>query len=76
MTDMRREEEKRKLCEHDETLLQFNLYETKQDRVFPTTVKSRDEYRRKSIRIIEFSGKQSDWNGWSEKFPSQVKCRE
>ena len=22
----------------------------------------------KSIRIIEFSGKQSDWDGWSEKF--------
>ena len=22
----------------------------------------------KSIRIIEFSGSQSDWDGWSEKF--------
>ncbi len=29
----------------------------------------------KSVRIIEFSGKQADWDGWSEKFLARAKCR-
>ncbi len=28
-----------------------------------------------SVRIIEFSCKQLDWDGWSEKFIEQAKCR-
>ena len=30
----------------------------------------------KSIRIIEFSGKQSDWGGWSEKFLTKAEMKE
>ncbi len=29
----------------------------------------------KSVRIIEFSGKQFDWDGWSEKFFAKAKRR-
>ena len=29
----------------------------------------------KSIRIIEFSGNQSDWNGWSEKFLTKAEMK-
>ncbi len=28
-----------------------------------------------SVRIIEFSGKQADWDGWSEKFLARAKRR-
>ena len=31
--------------------------------------------KEKSIRIIEFSGKQSDWDVWSEKFLARAKCK-
>ena len=31
--------------------------------------------KEKSIGIIEFSGKQSDWDGWSEKFLAHSKCK-
>ncbi len=30
----------------------------------------------KSMRIIEFSGKQADWDGWSKKFHARAKRRE
>ena len=29
----------------------------------------------KSVRIIEFSGKQADWDGWSKKFLARAKHR-
>ncbi len=29
----------------------------------------------KCVRIIEFCGKQLDWDGWSEKFLAQTKCK-
>ncbi len=29
----------------------------------------------KSMRIIEFCGKQTDWDGWSEKCLARAKCR-
>ena len=29
----------------------------------------------RAIRIIEFSGKQSDWDGWSEKFLAKAEMK-
>ena len=29
----------------------------------------------KSIRVLEFDGKESSWEGWSEKFKARAKCK-